>query len=185
MHVEFTFFEWLTLYSQAPWGTVESSTPPRPAPESPWPVWEVWTSFLENCTNASRQTNFNFVSWKLWWIHVEFTFFEWLTLYSRSLRGYGRIVNLPATCTFESLTELWSFNSVFWKLGEWHVEFTFFLVINSLFSSPLGHRRIVNPSTTCSWKSLTCVRSLNFVSWKLYECIETDRQTDRDRQSSL
>ena len=57
MHVEFTSFEWLTLYSQAPWGTVESSTPPRPAPESPWPVWEVWTSYLENCANASRQTD--------------------------------------------------------------------------------------------------------------------------------
>ena len=56
MHVEFTFFKWLTLYSQAPWGAVESSTPPRPAPESPWPVWEVWTSYLENCANALRQT---------------------------------------------------------------------------------------------------------------------------------
>ena len=57
MHVELTFSEWLTLYSQAPWGIVESSTPPRPAPESPWPVWEVWISYLENCANASRQTD--------------------------------------------------------------------------------------------------------------------------------
>ena len=53
----FTLFEWLTLYSQAPWGTVESLAPPRPAPESPWPVWEVWTSYLENCANALRQTD--------------------------------------------------------------------------------------------------------------------------------
>ena len=55
MHVEFAFFEWLSLYFWPFGGTVESSTPPRPAPESPWPVWEVWTSYLENCANALRQ----------------------------------------------------------------------------------------------------------------------------------
>ena len=57
MHFEFTFFGWLTLYFWPLGGTVESSTPPRPAPESPWPVWEVWTSYLENCANALRQTD--------------------------------------------------------------------------------------------------------------------------------
>ena len=31
IHAEFTFFLWLTLYSQAFWGTVESASPPRPA----------------------------------------------------------------------------------------------------------------------------------------------------------
>ena len=46
------------------------------------------------------------------------------------------------------------------------------------FISEPGYRRTVNPSTTCSWKSLTCMRSLNFVSWKLCECIETDRSRD-------
>ena len=46
-----------------------------------------------------------------------------------------------------------------------------FWVINPLFSSPLGYRRIVNPSTTCSWRSLTCVRSFSAVSWKLCNCM--------------
>ena len=50
------FFEWLALHSWTPWGTVESSTPPRLAPESLWPVWEVWTLYLENRANALRQT---------------------------------------------------------------------------------------------------------------------------------
>ena len=48
---------------------------------------------------------------------VEFTFVEWLTLYSWPLWGHGRIFN-PLTCPGESLTYLWSFNSVSWKLCE-------------------------------------------------------------------
>ena len=35
------------------------------------------------------------------------------------------------------------------------VELRFFWVINPLFMSPLGYRRIVNPSTTCPGESLT------------------------------
>ena len=62
-----------------------------------------------------------------------------------------------------------------------HAEFTFLGVINPIFLSPLGYHRIVNPSTICPTNSLTCLRSLSFVSWKLCECIETDR----DRQSSI
>ena len=42
MHVEFTFFEWLTLYFWPLEGTVESSTPPRPVPSSIWRFCEVW-----------------------------------------------------------------------------------------------------------------------------------------------
>ena len=96
-----TFFEWLTLYSQALWGTIESSTPPRPAPESPWHVWEVFAQYLENCAIACRNYLF-------WVINPLFL----------TPPGYSRIVNHSATCTVESLTYLWSFNSISWKLCE-------------------------------------------------------------------
>ena len=58
-----------------------------------------------------------------------------------------------------------------------------FLGINPLFLSPMGYRRIVNPYTTCTGESWTYLWSFSSVSWKLCECIETDR--DRDRQTIL
>ena len=49
--------------------------------------------------------------------------------------------------------------------------------------------KIFNPSTTCPGSSLTYLQSFNSVSWKLCECIETDRQrqrqTDRQRDNPL
>ena len=57
MLAEITFLGCLTLYSWAPWGTVKFSTHPRPVPQSPRPVWEVWDSYLENCANGLRQTD--------------------------------------------------------------------------------------------------------------------------------
>ena len=38
-----------------------------------------------------------------------------------------------------------------------HAEFTFLGAINPLFLSPPGYHRIVNPYTTCSIKSSTCL----------------------------
>ena len=95
------FFEWLPLYSWPLRGTVESSTSPRPVPGRRRRTCEASTLYLENCANAR-------------WFYV----FEWLTLYFWPLWGYSRIVNLLTTCPVESLTYLWSFNSVSWKLCE-------------------------------------------------------------------
>ena len=53
------------------------------------------------------------------------------------------------------------------------------------FTVPLRYREIVNLFTTCPTESLTCLRSLNFVPWKLCECIETDRYRQTYRQTIL
>ena len=54
VHVEFTFFGWLTLYFWPLWETVESSTPPRPVPGCRRRSCEFSTIHLENCANARR-----------------------------------------------------------------------------------------------------------------------------------
>ena len=48
----------------------------------------------------------------------ELTFYEWLTLYSLPLWEFGKIFNFSTTSPVESLTYLWSFNFVSWKLCE-------------------------------------------------------------------
>ena len=158
---------WVINPLWSPWGNVESSTPAWPVPESHWCTCEVSTLYLENCANAHR-------------IYI----FELLTLYFWPLRGRvesstsSRPVPGRRWRTCEVSTRYLKncanacWNNVFW-------------VINPLFLSPMGYRRIVNPSTTCSGKSLTYLRSLNLVSWKLCECIETEGQTDRDRDRRL
>ena len=78
MHVEFTFFEWLTLYSQAPWGAVESSTLPRPVPG----VVDVPVKFQLLISKTVR-------------LHVEFTFSGWLTLYFWPLWGRVETSTIP------------------------------------------------------------------------------------------
>ena len=132
MHVEFTFFEWLTLYFWTPRGTVESSTHIQHVPESHWRTCKDSTLYLKNCANACRIYVF-------WAINPLFL----------SPTRNRRIVNPTTTWSGESLTYLWSVNSVFWKLCEWTSNLRFFLVINPLFLSPTEYRRILNPSTTC------------------------------------
>ena len=82
-------------------GTVESSTSPRPLPWSHWRTCEVSTLYLENCANAR-------------WMNV---FWVVNPLFMTPM-GNGRIVNLFTICPRESLTYLWNFNSVSWKLCE-------------------------------------------------------------------
>ena len=67
------FVEWLTLYFWAPRGTVESSTPPRPVPESLWRTFKVSTLYLENCANALRQTDID-IDGKLYLSYVAYVY---------------------------------------------------------------------------------------------------------------
>ena len=159
MHAEIPFFEWLTLYFRAPWGTVESSTHPQPVPESLWRTCEFSTLYLENCANACWNNVF--------WVINPYFWAPWGTV--ESLTPPQPVPESRwRTCEFSTLylencaNACW--NNVFW-------------VINPLFLSPMGYRRIVNPSTTCSRKSLTYLRSLNFVPWKLQMHWDRRRQT--------
>jgi hypothetical protein len=119
-----------------------------------WPLW--WYSRIVNSFMTCPMdwhgvfdipVNFELCILKTMQRHVEFEFFEWLTLYSRSLWGYGRITNpsttgtltTPMTCPVESLIVsmyLWSFNSVSWKLCECTLNLRF--LINPLFLTLLG-----------------------------------------------
>ena len=101
MHVVFMFFECLTLYYWALWGTIESSTHPWPLPGRHWRTCEVSSLYLKNCANACC-------------IHV-FWVFNPLLL---SPLGYHRIVNPSTTCPGKSLMYLWSFSSLSLKLCE-------------------------------------------------------------------
>ena len=56
-----------------------------------------------------------------------------------------------------------------------HVKFMFFRVINPLFLTPPGVRRIVNLSTTCPLENLTYPWRVNSVSWKLCKCTSNER----------
>ena len=94
-------FGGLTLYLWPLWGTVQTSSFPRPVPKSHRRSCEASTLHLENCA-----------------MHVEFTFFEWLTLSFWLLWVNGRNVNPSTTCPEESPTFLRSFNSSSWKLCE-------------------------------------------------------------------
>ena len=171
MHVEFTFFEWLTLYFWDPWGNVESSTHSRLVPESHWRTCEVSALYLENCANAcwiydfcvinplflshigltlNRQPIHNLYRWfvdvpvkfqfcilKTVWMHFEFTFFEWLTLYfwdpwgNVELSTHSRPVPEShwRTCEVSALY-LENCANACWIDGFW--------VINPLFLSPMG-----------------------------------------------
>ena len=132
-------------------GTVESSTFPQPVTGSRWRTCEISTLYLENCANARQ-------------IYV----FEWLTLYSRSLRGYGRIVNLSATCNWESLTYQWNFNSIYLENCANARRIYVFWVINPLFSTPPGgtveSSTFLQPVTGSRWR--TCeVSTLCLENW--------------------
>ena len=161
IHVEFTFFEWLTLYFRPRGGTVESSTHPRPVPRSRRRSCEVSTLHLENCANARRIHVF-------WVINPLFV----------TLRGYGRIVNPSTTCPGESSTFLWSFNSSHWKLCECTSNSRFFEWL-TLYFWPFGG----------TVESSTPPRPAPESPWPVWEvwtsylenCANASRQTDRDR----
>ena len=72
-------------------------------------------------------------------MHVEFTFFGWLTLYFWPLWGIGRIVYPATTCPEESPTFLWSFNSSSWTLWKCTSNSRSW-VINTLFLTTVGER---------------------------------------------
>ena len=105
-------FEWLTLYSRVPGKTYNRFVNPSltcPVESSfDVPVREV----------IDVHVNFQIFILKTVQMHVEFTFNELLTLYSWPLWWYDRIVHPSLTCPMESLTDLWSFSSVSWKMCE-------------------------------------------------------------------
>ena len=154
MHVEFTFFEWLTLYSLPLRGRVDSPTSPRLVTLSRWRTCEDSTLYLGNCTSNIR----------FWVINPLFL----------TSPGYGRTVNHSATCTVESLTYLWSFYSISWKLCECALNNDFW-VVNPLFPNLMRYGRIVNLYTTSFVGSLTYLWSFHFISWKLCECTLNQR----------
>ena len=157
MHVEFMFFEWLTLYFRPFGGTVESSTLLRPVPGN----------------HRSRLWSLNSSSWKLCKCTSNSRFRVINPLFLTP-RGYGRIFIPSTTCPEESSTILWSFNSSSWKLCECTSN-SRFRVINPLFLTPRGYGRIVNPSTTCPGESSTTLWSFNSSSWKLCEWTSNSR----------
>ena len=146
LNVEFTFFEWLALYSWATRQNIKSTTFPGPVPGSHWRACEVSALYLANRANAC-------------WIN----FFWVINPLFLSPLGYCRIDNPYTTCPGESLTFLWSFSSVSWKLCEWMLKLRF-LMINPLFLSPLRYRRIANLFTTCPEESLPYLWSFSSVS---------------------
>ena len=143
--------------------TVESPTSLRLIPESRWRNWSFNAAFWQlcECTSNSRfwvfnplfltpfhdlsrevfdvPVKFQLFILKAVWIHDEFMFFEWLTLYFRPFGGNGRIVNPSTTCPGESSTFLWSLNSSSWKLCKCTSN-SRFRVINPLFSTLRGER---------------------------------------------
>ena len=174
MQVEFMFIEWLTLYSWPLWGysriiirhlrflviNPSFSTLSR------------YGRIVNLSTTSSVESltylwSINCVSWKL----CEFTFFEWLTLYSWPIRGTVESSTSPRPVPWSRWRRLpVKFQLCILKTGRMHVQFTFFEWLTLYSQASWGYRRIYNPFTTCSWKSLTCMRSLNFISWKLCEC---------------
>ena len=102
-------------------GTVESSTPSRPVPESRWRICKVSTLCFENCANAC-------------WIYV----FRVINPLFLSPTRYRRILNPSTTCPGESVTYLWSFNSVSWKLCECTSNLRFFEWLTLYFWAPRG-----------------------------------------------
>ena len=162
MHVEFTFFDWLTLYFWAPRSTVESSTPPRPVSANHWRTCKVSTLYLEKCPNACRI----------------FMFFERLSLYFWAPRG-----------TVESSTPPRPIPESHWrtcKVSNLYLEkcpnacriFMFFERLTLYFWAPRGtveSSTPPRPAPESHW--LTC----KVLTLYLENCPNALRQTDRDR----
>ena len=153
MHVEFTFFEWLTLYFWAPRSGVESSTPPQLVPENHW---------------RNSTVKFPLCILKTVQILAEFTIFEWLTLYFWASRGSEESTTQPQPVSQKrrrtgevSTLYLENCANACWIYVFW--------VINPLFLSHTGYRRIADPFTTCPGESLIfdVIENFNSVPWKL------------------
>ena len=159
LHVEFTVFEWLTLYSWPLRCTVESSSSQRPVLRRIWRTCKDSALYLENCANAR-------------WIYV----FEWSTLHSWPLWGTVESSTPPrpvpgsrwGTC---EVSTLYLENCAIAR------RIYVFWVINPLFLTPPGYSRIATlcyctPTlcTACPEESLTCLWSFKFLSWKLCKC---------------
>ena len=168
--VEFTFFEWLTLYSWPLRGTVKSSASPQPVLGSLWRNREVSTLHFDNCANARQ-------------IHV---FWVINPLFLTPL-GNGRNVNHSTTLSQGVIDVPVKFQLFILKTVRMHVEFTFFEWLTLYFWPLWGYGRNVNSSTTCPGLSMTYLWSFIPVSWKLCECIETDRdrQTETETDNPL
>ena len=140
MHVEFTFSEWLILYSWPLRCTVESSSSSQPVPGRIWRTCKVSALYLENCANERWINVF-------WGVNPSFL----------TPLGYSRIVSPSTTCAGGSLTYLWSFNFVSLKTVRMHGEFTFFEWL-TLYSYPhRGQGRIVNLSMTRRCEFQLCI----------------------------
>ena len=157
MHVEFTFFGWLTLYFWPLGGTVESSTPPRPVPGSRRRPCEVSTLHLENCANGRR-------------IHV----FRVINPLFLTPRGTVESSTPPQPVP-GSLRRSCEVSILYLENCANTRRIHVFWVINPLFSTPRGNGRIVNPSTTCPEESSTILWSFNSPPWKLCECTSNSR----------
>ena len=102
-------------------------------------------------------------------MHVELTFFEWLPLCFWPIWGYGGIVNPSTTCHGQSLTFLWSLNSVSWKLCERTSNYVFW-VIDPLFLTHLGVRWNRQPLHDLYRRVIEVPVKFELRSLKLCEC---------------
>ena len=130
-----------------------STTCPRESLNYLWSFSSVSWKLCE-CMSMSRLPFSRQMSRRM---HV--TSFERLSLYSWPLQGYGRFVNRSATCTVESLTYLWSFNSI--SVNALRINIFEWLILYSL--PLLRYGRIVNLSSTFHVESLTYLWNFNYI----------------------
>ena len=117
--------------------------------------------------------SFSSLSWKLceWMLNLRFLS-GWIYVFwviNFLFLNYPvkhKIANPSTTRHGESLTYLWSFSSVSWKLCECMLNSRFW-VINPIFPNPQANHKIDNRFTTCAGESLTYLWSFSSVSWKL------------------
>ena len=139
MHAKSTFHEWLTLYFQAPWGSVELISHLRPVQWRIWWACEVSALYLENCVNAC-------------WFNV---FWVINPLFPSPLKK-RKIVNPSTTCLTWSLTYLWSFSSSILKTVRMHAEFTFFEWLTLYLKAPWGGVELIShlrPVPRSHWRT--------------------------------
>ena len=139
LHVEFTVFEWLTLYSWPLRCTVESSSSQRPVPGRIWRTCKVSALYLENCANAR-------------WINV-----FWVI----------NPLFLTPLGTVESSTPPRPVPGSRWRSCEVSTLYLencaiarriyVFWVINPLFLTPPGYGRIINLSMTRPCEFQLCI----------------------------
>ena len=159
------FRRWLTLHSWALWGTIESTT-----------LHDLSHKVLD------LSEKFELRTLKTMRMRAELTFFEWLTLYFQALWGTVDFLTTSRSVLAGSITYIRSFSSVSWKLRKCMLNLRFLGWLTLHSWAPWGTIESSIPLPTCPTKSSICLRSLNFVPWKLCDCIETetDRQTETD-----